>query len=72
MIPLTNINHESLILNCDLIKCIERDHDTVITLLSGEKLRVEEAPKEILQRITSYRQQQAVAPLPVLESPSRD
>lgn len=55
MIPLTRLNHQELILNADLIKCIEQPHDTVITLINGEKLTVEEAPAEILRRIRDYR-----------------
>lgn len=55
MISLTRLNHQELILNCDLIKCIEQLHDTVITLITGEKLTVEEAPAQILERISAYR-----------------
>lgn len=59
MIQLTRLNHQDLILNCDLIKFIEHAHDTVVTLINGEKLTVVEAPAEILRRITSYRREQA-------------
>ncbi|MGH9468258.1 MAG: flagellar FlbD family protein [Terriglobales bacterium] len=55
MISLTRLNHQQLILNCDLIKSIEQLHDTVVTLVNGEKLTVEEGPGEILKRIHSYR-----------------
>ncbi len=72
MIPLTRLNHQELILNSDLIKCIEQPHDTVITLINGEKLTVEEAPAEILRRIGEYRRQQASSggPRPVVFLPS--
>lgn len=67
MIPLTRLNHQELILNCDLIKCIEQPHDTVVTLINGEKLTVEEEPAEILRRISDYRRGQlAGGPRPVL------
>ena len=62
MIALTNLNNQALILNCDLIKYIECDHDTVITLVSGEKLRVQEPPEEILERIVAYRCRQNQQP----------
>ncbi|MGH9482935.1 MAG: flagellar FlbD family protein [Terriglobales bacterium] len=61
MIPLTRLNHQELILNCDLIKFIEHAHDTVITLVNGEKLTVEEEPEEILRRIGQFRREQAAA-----------
>ncbi|HET9785322.1 MAG TPA: flagellar FlbD family protein [Terriglobales bacterium] len=70
MIPLTRLNHQELILNCDLIKCIEQPHDTVVTLINGEKLTVEEAPAEILRRIGEYRRGLlAGGPRPVLFLP---
>ncbi|MGH9413125.1 MAG: flagellar FlbD family protein [Terriglobales bacterium] len=55
MISLTRLNQQELILNADLIKSIEQLHDTVITLVNGEKLTVIEPPAEILRRVSSYR-----------------
>lgn len=55
MISLTRLNQQELILNADLIKTIEQLHDTVITLINGEKLTVIEPPAEILRRISAYR-----------------
>ncbi|HXE31543.1 MAG TPA: flagellar FlbD family protein [Terriglobales bacterium] len=74
MIPLTRLNHQGLILNADLIKCIEQPHDTVVTLINGEKLTVEEKPDEILRRIGEYRRELAAQPLggrPVIIMPNR-
>lgn len=59
MIQLTRVNHQELILNCDLIKFIEQAHDTVVTLLNGEKLTVQETPAEIVQRVIAFRRAQA-------------
>ncbi|HVB40275.1 MAG TPA: flagellar FlbD family protein [Terriglobales bacterium] len=64
MISLTRINDRQLILNCDLIQCIEQDHDTVVTLFGGEKLRVRETPQEIVARVLAYRRQIPVTVLP--------
>lgn len=57
VISLTRINDRPLVLNCDLIQSIERDHDTVVTLYGGEKLRVRETPEEIVSRVTAYRRE---------------
>ena len=38
MIRLTRLNNRSLVVNADLIKFIEKAPDTVITLVSGEKI----------------------------------
>ena len=67
MIRLTRLNHQSLILNADLIKSIEQPHDTVITLITGEKLMVEESPDEIVRKVREYRLSHGndCVPLPV-------
>lgn len=71
MIPLTRLNHQELFLNCDLIKTIEQPHDTVVTLINGEKLTVEEAPEEILRRIGTFRREQGGGPRPIILLPNR-
>ncbi len=67
MISLTRINDQPLVLNCELIQTIERDHDTVVTLYGGEKLRVRETPDEIVRRVQTYRREigSACPPLPL-------
>lgn len=75
MIPLTRLNHQELILNCDLIKTIEQPHDTVVTLINGEKLTVEEAPAEILLRIGAFRREQGgngVRPIIIMPTRAKD
>ena len=57
MIALTRPNQHPLFVNADLIQSLEREHDTVITLVNGTKLRVEEAPAEIVERIIAFRRQ---------------
>ena len=48
-------NGSKFVLNADLIKTVESVPDTVITLVSGEKLLVRESPDEIVERIKDYR-----------------
>lgn len=55
MIALTRLNGQYLAVNPDLIKFLERAPDTVITLVSGEKLVVCESPEEVSTRIVHYR-----------------
>lgn len=54
MIYLTRLNNQQLIVNADLIKFIENAPDTVITLLTGEKLVVRESAVEVLERIADF------------------
>lgn len=55
MIQLTRLNNQALLVNCDLIKFVETAPDTVLTLISGEKILVRESPDEVLQRIIAFR-----------------
>ena len=57
MIGLTRLNNRPLVVNSDLIKFIENAPDTVITLVSGEKIIVLETAQEVINRIIGYRRQ---------------
>lgn len=57
MIQLTRLNNLRLVINCDLIKFVESAPDTVLTLVSGEKILVRETPEEVLEKIVQYRRQ---------------
>ena len=70
MIQLTRLNNQPLVVNADLIKFIENSPDTVITLLTGEKLVVKEALAEVLQRIAVFHDRfyRRVAPTVVFDT----
>jgi flagellar protein FlbD len=55
MIELTRLNHHALIVNSDLIKFIEKAPDTVITLVTGEKIVVSESADEVVARLVAFR-----------------
>ena len=55
MIELTRLNGSHLAINCDLIKYAEASPDTVLTLITGEKLVVLEPCSEVSQRTLDYR-----------------
>ncbi len=55
MIELTRLNGSPLAINCDLIKYAEASPDTVLTLITGEKLVVLEPCREVSQRTMDYR-----------------
>jgi flagellar protein FlbD len=52
---LTRLNGLSMAVNSDLIKLIENSPDTVITLLTGDKVVVRESTEEVISRIVSFR-----------------
>ena len=57
MIRLTRLNRAPLVLNSDLIEHIDVTPDTVITLTTGQILRVRETAEEVIHRIIDFRRQ---------------
>jgi len=57
MIRLTRLNNHPLVLNSDLIKFIEAAPDTVITLVTGEKVVVLESTDEVMREIVDFRRE---------------
>lgn len=55
MIRLTRLNNQPLVVNSDLIKCVENAPDTVLTLVTGEKIIVRESTDQVLQRVIEFR-----------------
>ena len=55
MIQLTRLNNKPLVVNSDLIKFIEQSPDTLVTLITGEKIVVREKLPEVLARIIEFR-----------------
>jgi flagellar protein FlbD len=55
MIELTRLNGNSLTVSCDLIKYAEAAPDTVLTLITGEKLIVLESCAQVQQLALAYR-----------------
>ena len=60
MIKLTKFNSEVnkkgiFILNAEVIETIEETPDTVVTLINGKKLIVDQPMDEVVRRVMSYR-----------------
>jgi flagellar protein FlbD len=56
MIYITKFNHETVLINQDLIEQVEATPDTVITLTTGKKLVILESMKEIYEKVMEARQ----------------
>ena len=55
MVKLTRLNQAPIVLNSDLIEHIDVTPDTVITLTTGQILRVRESADEVLDLIVEFR-----------------
>jgi flagellar protein FlbD len=69
MIRLTRLNHVAIVLNSDLIEHIDVTPDTVITLTTGQILRVRETADEVVRRIVEFRRLIFGAPGEPAETP---
>ncbi len=54
MIRVTRLNRRPFVVNCELIKFVEETPDTVVTLVTGEKIVVSESMDEIIERVVEY------------------
>jgi len=55
VIQLTRLNNTPLAVNSDLVKFVDAAPDTVITLITGEKVLVRESTEEVIRRIIEFR-----------------
>ncbi len=55
MIQLTRLNHETVLVNSDLIVLVEAHPDTVLTLTTGERVRVLESMDMVVTRIVEFK-----------------
>jgi flagellar protein FlbD len=55
MLALTRLNGHRFFVNGDLIKYSEAAPDTVLALVTGEKLVVTESPEEVMRAMLDYR-----------------
>jgi len=56
LIRLTRFCGDAVFVNCDLIEVVERNPDTVLTLVSGNRLTVQETPQQIADLVRDFRQ----------------
>jgi len=55
VIRLTRLNSQQITVNSDLIKFVESNPDTVITLVNGDKILVHETADEVVARVVEFR-----------------
>jgi flagellar protein FlbD len=57
VIPLRRLNNQPIIVNCDLIESIESTPDSVVTLVSGNKLIVRDTLDEIRKKVVDFKRE---------------
>lgn len=56
MIRVTRFCGDRVLVNSDLIEVVEQNPDTVLTLVSGNRLTVQETPEQIADLVREFRQ----------------
>ena len=54
MIRVTRLNGRELVVNADLILCVEETPDTVVTFTNRDKMVVKERPDDVVRRVIDY------------------
>ena len=56
MITLTRLNGKKFVVNADLIRTVESNPDTIITLINGDHLIVQESMRQVVEGAVAYGQ----------------
>ena len=56
MITLTRLNGKQFVVNADLIRTVESNPDTTITLINGDHLIVQESLQQVVEAAVAYGQ----------------
>ena len=54
MITVTRLNGKRFVINAELIRTVEENPDTTITLINGDHLIVKETMAEVVERSVEY------------------
>ena len=57
MIPVTRLNGKRFVVNAEQIRYVETTPDTLITLISGDKVMVRESLEDIVELAIQYNRQ---------------
>lgn len=55
MITITRLNDKELVINSDMIECMEATPDTTITMTTGRKIIAKESIDDIIDKILKYK-----------------
>ncbi|MFN3150989.1 MULTISPECIES: flagellar FlbD family protein [unclassified Bremerella] len=62
MIKLTRLGGEPFVLNAELIRYVEANPDTFITLTNGDRIVVQEGTDVVVDRVIEYHQRKNLLP----------
>ena len=54
MVTVTRLDGRVVVLNADLIKCLEATPDTLVTFINGDTVMVRDTVEEVVERAIDY------------------
>lgn len=54
MIEVTRLNGKRFVVNAEMIRTVEEQPDTIITLINGDHLVVRETMREVVEKVIEY------------------
>lgn len=54
MITVTRLNDKPIVVNAELIRTVEENPDTTITLVNGDHLLVKETMAQVVEKVIEY------------------
>ncbi len=54
MITVTRLNQKSIAINADVIRSVEENPDTTITLINGDHIIVRETMRDVIEKVIEY------------------
>lgn len=55
MIRFTRLNNTEVVINGEMIECIESTPDTILTLTTGKKVMIKDSVDEVIAKFKEYR-----------------
>ena len=55
MVTITKINDQEIVINCELIECIESTPDTTITMTTGRKYIAKESVDDVIHKVVAFK-----------------
>ncbi|AKU93020.1 flagellar FlbD family protein [Vulgatibacter incomptus] len=63
MIHVTRLDGRAIVVNAELIATVEATPDTIVTLVNGARILVQESTDEVVQGVIAYRRALYEAPV---------
>ncbi len=54
MITVTRLNQKPIAINADVIRSVEENPDTTITLINGDHIIVRETMRDVIEKVIEY------------------